>query len=36
VLRVDTAGSVRVKFCNGTSVDAAAVTAVNVEVVTLR
>jgi hypothetical protein len=35
-LRVDTAGSVRVKFCNGTSVDAAAVTGVNVEVVTLR
>jgi hypothetical protein len=36
VLRVDTAGSVRVKFCNGTSVDAAAVTGVNIEVVTLR
>ncbi len=36
VLRVDTAGSVQVKFCNGTSVDAAAVTGVNTEVVTLR
>jgi hypothetical protein len=36
VLRVDTAGSVRVKFCNGTSVDAASVTGVNIEVVTLR
>jgi hypothetical protein len=36
VLRVDIAGSVRVKFCNGTGVDAAAVTGVNIEVVTLR
>jgi hypothetical protein len=36
VLRVDTPGSVRVKLCNGTSVDAAAVTGVNIEVVTLR
>jgi hypothetical protein len=36
VLRVDTAGSVRVKFCNGTSVDDAGVTGVNIEVVTLR
>jgi hypothetical protein len=36
VLRVDIAGSVRVKFCNGSNVDAAAVTGVNVEVVTLR
>jgi hypothetical protein len=35
-LRVDIAGSVRVKFCNGTSVDAAAVPNVNIEVVTLR
>jgi hypothetical protein len=35
-LRVDVAGSVRVKFCNGTSVDASAVTGVNVEVITLR
>jgi hypothetical protein len=36
VLRVDTVGMVRVKFCNGTGVDAAAVTGVNIEVVTLR
>jgi hypothetical protein len=36
VLRVDTAGSVRVKLCNGTGVDAAAVSGVNIEVVTLR
>jgi hypothetical protein len=35
-IRVDIAGSVRVKFCNGTNVDAAAVTGVNIEVVTLR
>jgi streptogramin lyase len=36
VLRVDTAGSVRVKFCNGTGSDAAGVAGLNVEVVTLR
>jgi hypothetical protein len=38
VLRVDIAGSVRVKFCNGTGVDAGAVAVpgVNIEVVTLR
>ena len=36
VLRVDTAGSVRVKLCNGTGVGAAAVTGVNIQVVTLR
>jgi hypothetical protein len=35
-LRVDIVGSVRVQFCNGTSVNAAAVTGVNIEVVTLR
>jgi hypothetical protein len=36
VLRVDTVGMVRVKFCNGTATDVAAVTGLNVEVVTLR
>jgi hypothetical protein len=36
VLRVDIAGSVRIKFCNGTSSGASGVTNVNIEVVTLR
>jgi streptogramin lyase len=36
VLRVDAAGSVRVKFCNGTATNAGVVTNVNVEIVTLR
>jgi hypothetical protein len=35
-LKVDVAGSVRVKFCNGTATDAAVVSGVNVEVITLR